>query len=193
MFGQIANAEKKKQDLTKRLAAIARIGAKEHWLVSTDHVQLLPEAVLGAGGFGVVVLGLAHGAPVALKFPHLANDLYSGQSLRLLVNELRILRHVRHPNCVSLHGACIDLQRDFVALVFEFVSGETLKALVENRETPLKPSGRLSLLLDVCCAIRYLHALSPQIVHGDIKPENVLVEEWVQGFRAKVSEKHKSG
>ncbi len=72
----IVNAGKSSKDSTRHLEAIARIGAREHWLVSTHHMHLLPDALLGQGDCGVVVLGLVHGTRGAGKLPHLANDLY---------------------------------------------------------------------------------------------------------------------
>jgi len=171
---KISRAEASSKHLASRLQRIATIGASEHWLVSTDHVQLLPDSVLGVGSYGIVVQGLVHGTRVALKLPHLANDSYHGRALRTLVNELCVLRHVRHPNCVALHGACMDVQNSALALVFEFVQGKTLESIVASTGLPPTPSNRLGILLDVCCALRHLHALSPQIVHGDLKPANAL-------------------
>ena len=45
-----------------------------------------------------------------------------------------------------------------------------------------------SLILDICRAVRYLHAQSPVIVHGDLKAANVMVESVVPKCRAKLSD-----
>lgn len=183
---EIRKDEVNSKEFTSRLQTIATIGKSEHWLVRCADVQLLPDALLGVGSFGIVVEGRVHGTRVALKLPHLANDLYRGRALIVLVNELRVLRHVRHPNCVALHGACMDVQNSAMALVFEFVQGQALESIIGNEDSPPMPLVRLGIMLDVCCALRYLHGSSPHILHGDLKPSNILVEEWVRGLRGKV-------
>jgi len=45
---------------------------------------------------------------------------------------------------------------------------------------------RLQIITDVCCALWYLHAQKPQIVHGDLKGSNVLIEQRSTGARAKL-------
>ena len=82
------------------LEHIAEIGRREHWLVAEEDLRLLPQKILGSGSFGVVVAARLHGTAVVVKLQRRAA---TGDNIRYLVqigNELRILRHVRHPNIV---------------------------------------------------------------------------------------------
>merc|ERR1719356_1284607 len=45
-------------------------------------------------------------------------------------------------------------------------------------ETSPDDADRHHILVDVCCALRYLHAQRPSVVHGDLKASNILVEDW---------------
>ncbi|CAK0895016.1 unnamed protein product [Prorocentrum cordatum] len=52
------------------LDQIRAIGRREQWLMASgDDVQILPDKVLGSGGFGIVVCGLYHNTVVAVKAP----------------------------------------------------------------------------------------------------------------------------
>jgi len=84
------------------------------------------------------------------------------------------------------HGACIDPTSCEVCLVAELVQGAQVDAFI--CPPPMIPSkrGRHRIVLDVGNALRYLHALEPPIIHGDLKPANVMVERWASGLRAKV-------
>lgn len=171
--------------LQDKLEQIMKIGHSEHWLISMGHVKLLPHRVLGAGGYGVVVEGQLHGIRVALKLPRFVQGA-GPRDVAALANELQILRHVRHPNVVLLYGACIDFSHGDLALVFELVQGISLHDFIGLPGSRPDSFGRHKLILDVCGALKYMHALSPRVIHGDVKPSNVLVEEWLQGPRAKV-------
>jgi len=176
-------------ELRDRLEHIADCGVKEHWLVGVDEVELMPDHVLGHGGFGVVLAARLRGTAAAAKLPrHLA----SGQSMKFLVsvvNELRLHRHIRHPNIVPFYGACIDPEIGGLVPLYELVRGLQLDKFVSKVDANSgRPAGlvELKLALDIACALRYLHSLSPRIVHGDVKPSNVLVEQLQDVPRAKV-------
>jgi len=51
----------------QRLEQTATIGCSEHWLLRLSDVTLMPDQVLGKGGFGYVIAGRVRGSPVALK------------------------------------------------------------------------------------------------------------------------------
>ncbi|KAK3998018.1 hypothetical protein QBC44DRAFT_392478 [Cladorrhinum sp. PSN332] len=103
-------------------------------------------------------------------------------ALRSLVNELRIRSHLplrRHPNIVDLKGVAWDFENDDETkprpmLVEEFAPHRSLETFwnTENLvRMPFKVKARLCR--DVAQGISALHACG--IVHGDIKPGNILI------------------
>eukprot|EP00811_Abedinium_folium_P005976 NODE_1549_length_2441_cov_3.824114.p1 GENE.NODE_1549_length_2441_cov_3.824114~~NODE_1549_length_2441_cov_3.824114.p1 ORF type:complete len:373 (-),score=40.96 NODE_1549_length_2441_cov_3.824114:293-1411(-) len=68
-----------------------------------------------------------------------------------------------------------------------FIAAEPLNVSPKAPTEPphVSPNVRHSLLVDICCALRYLHGQQPRIVHGDLKSANVMVEHaghvWAPG------------
>jgi len=161
---------------------LAQIGEKEQWLIQQDDLSMEPLHLLGEGGFGKVYAGLYQGASVAMKVP---KEFLTRSHLLAITNELRILRRVRHPNIVSLYGACLDERRGTIILVLERVTGVTLGHFLkakreEGRTVPFmrgSPSeeDRVQILVGLSSALCHLHSRKPLIVHGDLKPSNVFV------------------
>lgn len=163
------------------LQRMMQLGKSEHWLIRPEFVCNTGRQ-LGRGSFGVVVEGSLWDSPVALK-------THTGTHLRPPeVNELRILRLVRHPNIVVWHGACVDVSARSVVLVFELIDGMTLETFIlgATRQCPLPEPVGHSLILDIGRAVRYMHAQRPVIVHGDLKASNVMVEFVAHKCRAKL-------
>lgn len=170
------------------LGSILQIGRKEHWLVSSSEIHI-SEHRLGQGGFGVVFKGSSCGVPVAVKISKrtcVGESMGEGCSkfMRALVNELRVLRHVRHPYIVSLHGAVIDAESVGLGIVMEYIPGQTLKRFVRqstrfNGSSVLidaSDSLCLQLIKRIASGMWYLHSRHPEIIHGDVKPDNILIE-----------------
>jgi serine/threonine-protein kinase len=126
---------------------------------------------LGRGGMGQVFLAeRADGAlkrQVALKLPRLtwADDL-----ARRLARERDLLATLEHPHIARLYDAGVDeAGRPWLAI--EVVQGQPL----DRHATALGLSldQRLALLEQVCAAVAYAHGRL--VVHGDLKPANILV------------------
>lgn len=176
---------------TESLRIIQRQGSKESWLLNPNRVQVDADAAtLGEGGFGTVVKGTLYGAVVALKLPKTSNgEIHSEftNAANSLSNELRVLRHVWHPNIVRFYGSCIDPGSAGMVIVLEMIEGVQLCTFACDDDTrELNPRWKHQLLLDIASALRYLHAQKPVIVHGDLKGSNILVEKWMSGPRAKL-------
>lgn len=154
---------------------LSRMGKKEHWLIDAKDVQLEPTRILGHGGFGVVIVGAFRGSLVAVKVSRLANFTDKLEYLPALLNELRVLRRLRHPNIVIFHGALIDVPRREMALLLELVAGKTLNVFIKMPVTG--DPDRYYSLLGISRALHYLHGHSPAIIHGDLKPNNIIVEK----------------
>ena len=123
--------------------------------------------LLGEGGFGKV--WLAHDPlldrDVAVKVPH-------GEWLRSaeILAEARALARVAHPAIVQVLDAGIEGGTAFIVL--EHVDGLSLEGVLLRSRTPAEPALALALLRDPASGIDHAH--SKGILHGDIKPANLL-------------------
>jgi serine/threonine-protein kinase len=89
--------------------------------------------------------------------------------VRRLLRERRVLARLDHPNIIAVHDLVIDDGQ--AGIVMELVPGGTLRPLV--RDGPM-PADRVAALgRQLAQALAAAHAAS--VVHGDVKPENVLV------------------
>eukprot|EP00253_Pinus_taeda_P025612 PITA_25612 len=141
--------------------------------------------LLGKGNYGLVYKGiLSDGSFVAVKVLQLQNE----QVEKSLKAECTVLQKVRHRNLVRVITSCSNLQ--FKALVFEFMpKGSLEKHLYPDRDDnndedlcELRLKTRLDIAIDVAHAMEYLHHDSfVQVVHCDIKPSNVLLDEDMSG------------
>lgn len=90
--------------------------------------------------------------------------------LRRFKNEAKIAAQLQHPNIVQIYDVGEDVSVG-PYLVFEFVPGQTLKALL--KEGPLPPERIVRVVSDVASALEVAHG--QDVVHRDIKPENLFV------------------
>eukprot|EP00927_Polykrikos_kofoidii_P052970 TRINITY_DN4703_c0_g1_i6.p1 TRINITY_DN4703_c0_g1~~TRINITY_DN4703_c0_g1_i6.p1 ORF type:complete len:668 (-),score=82.52 TRINITY_DN4703_c0_g1_i6:224-2194(-) len=165
------------RDIAKScLQKVSLIGKAEKWIVPLSNVKLLPRSILGRGGFGIVICGRIFGTDVAVKLIRTKDSKLEGQ-LPSLLNEIRILRGVHHCNIVQFYGACLDINNIDIGLVFERVLGVDLRNFVRGAPQSLQDmTVRRCVLLDIVCGLRFLHAQTPSIIHGDLKSSNVMIE-----------------
>lgn len=139
--------------------------------VIADRYEL--EELCGAGGMSSVFR--AHDRlldrRVALKVLHqqFADD---GEQVARFRREARSVAQLSHRHIVTVIDRGVDEDRQFI--VFEYVDGENLKQLV-GRTGPLPTVRALELALAVADGLAFAHANG--IVHRDVKPQNVLVND----------------
>jgi len=100
------------------------------------------------------------------------------------VKEMRQLSKLRHPCITTVMGAIIS-KREEPMLVMEFMQHGSLYDLLHNNTLIIEGNFVLPILRDIAQGIRFLHAAMPQVIHGDLKSQNVLVDS---KFRAKVAD-----
>uniref|UniRef100_A0A0D9Y2Y0 Protein kinase domain-containing protein n=1 Tax=Oryza glumipatula TaxID=40148 RepID=A0A0D9Y2Y0_9ORYZ len=141
---------------------------------------------LGVGGFGTVYKGiLRNGDTVAVK--RLYKNSY--KSVEQFQNEVGILSRLRHPNLVTLFGCTSQTNSRDLLLVYEFVPNGTLADHLHGaaaaRSSSLDWPTRLGIAVETANALEYLHTVEPQVVHRDVKTNNILLDE---GFHVKVAD-----
>ncbi|KAG4907840.1 hypothetical protein JHK82_056493 [Glycine max] len=138
---------------------------------------------LGHGGFGPVFSGTLAGDPVAVKLM----DSASLQGEREFHNELLFASRLRSPLVVPAIGFSSDPKRRRFLLVYHLMHNGNLHDALLRRKTPHLTlwKNRFSIILDVAKGIHYLHSLEPPIIHGDIKPSNILLDN---SFSAKLAD-----
>lgn len=127
---------------------------------------------VGEGGLGVVYRAecIEDGVRLEAAVKLLRPGFDTGKFREKFVKERQILAGLDHPGIVRLMDCGADSGgRSF--LVMEYVHGEPLNTYLERTNPGVMQ--RLELFESVCEAVSYLH--SRLIVHGDIKPANVLV------------------
>ena len=134
--------------------------------------------VVGRGGFGIVYRGtLPDGRMVAVKV--LKDSKGNGEDF---TNEVASMSQTSHHNIVSLLGFCSE--RSKRAIIYEFLGNGSLDKFIAGNT--LDWTALYQIALGVARGLEYLHhGCKTRIVHFDIKPQNVLLDE---NFCPKVSD-----
>ncbi|GAA0186454.1 hypothetical protein LIER_33742 [Lithospermum erythrorhizon] len=149
---------------------------------------------LGQGGFGSVYRGNLQinkdggggvgGTDVAVK----VMDSGSLQGEREFHNELLFASKMDSNYIVSVLGFCSDRKRRRMMIVYELMEKGSLQdCLFHRKSKELRDwNKRFGIGLDIAKGLEYLHhSCDPPIIHGDIKPSNILLDG---DFNAKISD-----
>ncbi|XP_040380076.1 probable serine/threonine-protein kinase PBL11 isoform X2 [Oryza brachyantha] len=162
-------------------------------LAATDNFS--PERKLGEGAFGAVYRGdlppppptttteqQPVGVSVAVKRILRVNE----RALQDYENEIRVIGALSHPNLVPFVGSCSD--NGELLLVYQLVRNRTLDYHLHGSDAAaalLTWQRRYKIALGMASALSYLHSNQPRVLHRDIKPGNVMLDE---EFNAKVGD-----
>jgi len=133
-----------------------------------SHYRVLGQ--IGKGGMGVVYQAedTSLRRTVALKFlpEHLADDLAVSERLR---QEARLASALNHPNICTIYEVSEDSGKVFIAM--EYVEGRPLSELISAEGLPQETTLRYGRQLASALA----HAHDRGVVHGDLKPSNIII------------------
>ncbi|KAB1212437.1 hypothetical protein CJ030_MR5G023979 [Morella rubra] len=169
-FGTMRKAKSSSEVELPPLATWRRVSYQE-LLRATERFSV--NNLIGEGSFGSVYKGtLSDGMNVAIKVLNLQVE---GAFPRFDA-ECEVLRNIRHRNLVKFITACSNM--DFKAFVLEYMPNGNLEMWLYSDSRFLNLLQRLNIMIDVAAALEYLHfGNATRIVHCDLKPSNVLLDE----------------
>lgn len=132
--------------------------------------------VIQEGGMGIVSRAwdslLKMDVAIKTLRPEIAQDQ---EAMAQLKREASMAMRLSHENIVRLYT--MDVKNDQVFLVMEYVRGQTLTA-ISQQMGPLSFAAVLDIAHACCTALTYAHAIG--VLHRDIKPDNLMVNEVMQ-------------
>ncbi|KAL2941998.1 G-type lectin S-receptor-like serine/threonine-protein kinase LECRK3 [Bienertia sinuspersici] len=131
---------------------------------------------LGRGAFGVVYKGVITAGKTRNFVAVKKLDRISDDTDKEFKTEVNVIGKTHHKNLVHLVGYC--KEQDQRLLVYEYMSNGTLADYLFG---DLRPSwiDRVQIAQGIAKGLLYLHEeCSTQIIHCDIKPQNILLDEY---------------
>lgn len=118
-----------------------------------------------------------------------SGSMTKSKHLTKFMAEMRLLSKLRHPCITTIMGAVIDKSQE-TSLVMEYMELGSLYELLHNQSVDLDGELVLQILQDIAKGVRFLHSADSQLVHGDLKASNILIDS---KFSAKVADFGLSG
>ncbi|XP_062083434.1 G-type lectin S-receptor-like serine/threonine-protein kinase LECRK3 [Humulus lupulus] len=134
---------------------------------------------LGVGAFGVVfkgILDLGNNDSLAIAVKRLDNNNMVEEGEQEFKAEVMSIGRTNHKNLVQLIGFCNEGQHRL--LVYEYMSNGSLATFLFGPSDKPKWHQRMQIALGIARGLFYLHEeCSTQIIHCDIKPQNILLDD----------------
>jgi serine/threonine protein kinase len=128
---------------------------------------------LGEGAFGIVYQGCWKDTKIAIKVLKRSGSLNEGAK-KSFISEVRTLGSIQHINLVRLLGYCIEGSKHM--LVYEYMSNSSLDKWLKE-DNLLDWDRRVCIIIRVAQGLAHLHKCNLIIVHLDIKPQNILLDQ----------------
>jgi len=142
--------------------------------------------IIGRGGFGIVYEGhLPDGRKVAVK--RLVQSSLTDEGGNAFMREVGVMSKLRHGNLLQLLSYCQDGNERI--LVYKYMKNKSLNLYIFGVNLRLRAllnwDRRLEIVRGVARGVAYLHGLSEEVIHRDLKSSNILLDD---NWRPKIAD-----
>ena len=137
--------------------------------VQVGRYQILE--TLGTGANSRVVRGFDPMIDRAVAIKLLSPELSRGEARSRFLREARVVGKLSHPFIITLHDMGIEESTSTPYLVMELVEGQSLERILTNGSVPYTSACGWAAQVAVALNVAHKHG----IIHGDVKPANILV------------------
>lgn len=106
------------------------------------------------------------------------------EELRQFEQQMKILSSLNHPGIPQVIDYFVENDNWF--LVMQLAPGRTLQDIAASSSLPLELGMVTEVALQVCDILQHLHSRNPPIIHRDVKPQTIVLEQsgmiWLIGF-----------
>ncbi|MCX6068495.1 MAG: serine/threonine-protein kinase, partial [Chloroflexi bacterium] len=129
---------------------------------------------LGEGGFGAVYRAYDTRLDVLCAVKESFDS--SEEAARQFKRGASMLASLRHPHLPRVTDF-FDIPNKGLYLVMDFVQGEDLLTRIQRLHQPLPEDQVVDWLKQICEALSYIHSQNPPVIHRDIKPQNIIIDQ----------------
>ncbi|MCA9804147.1 MAG: serine/threonine protein kinase [Cyanobacteria bacterium HKST-UBA02] len=134
--------------------------------------------LIAAGGMAAVYLAvLRDGQPAVVKeavLPPTTDTRLRDKALELFEREAKILADLNHPQIARVYDCFVENKRHYILL--QFINGRNLRQIIRE-DGAMEESRAVECIRQLTGIIAYLHERQPAIIHRDISPDNVIIDE----------------
>lgn len=128
------------------------------------------DSVIGSGSLGVIYKAYHIRLQKFIILKRIKGEKVSQEKLRIEVDTLKCLHHAFLPQVYDFFNYNGD-----VYTIMDYIDGIDMKRLKESGHQ-FTEQELIKWLRQLCSVLSYLHSRQPQVIHSDIKPENIIVD-----------------
>lgn len=162
-------------DMSSRFASTAFVPLEAGTKLNNDRFEVIGQ--IAFGGLSAIYLARSKGGICVLKeavIPLNSNEASKEKAMELFAREAKILMGLEHPRIAGVRDYFIEQGHHYLAL--EYIDGIDLRRYVRERG-PQSEAVVLRWASEIAQILAYLHGLNPAIIHRDITPDNLMLDE----------------
>jgi len=143
--------------------------------IRRDEVSL--SEPVGEGGYATVYRGDCRGKEVAVKVLDSGAGESTSNFSAEFMDEVAIMSTLYHPNIALFMGVVVEPGANW--MISEFLNGGSVFDLLQRDGHSFSTMECISILLQTCQGMNWLHSRSPTpVLHLDLKPQNLLLDRY---------------